>query len=154
MCYVTLQMIWHELTQGVKLHFSTFSYICVNSMFWNMLMCMKESGITFSLKLDFCVSSISLHHHVAVIPHHAAAWRRSCPCCSFIPWNTDLKIPETPTTTASSSPRWQIHSHRCCCMSGAAHTNLFKNSWFIKNMVMLYKKCACVFIFCMHIHWF
>lgn len=39
--------------------------------------------------------------------HHAAAWRRSCPCFISTPWSTATTTHGTSTTTASSCPRWQ-----------------------------------------------
>lgn len=46
-----------------------------------------------------------LKYFFAVIPHHAAAWPRSCLCSSFIPWSTDLKTPVIQAMTVSSSPK-------------------------------------------------
>lgn len=50
-------------------------------------------------------TNMFFEYYFAVIPHHAAAWPRSCLCSSFIPWNTDLKTPVIQAMTVSSSPK-------------------------------------------------
>lgn len=42
--------------------------------------------------------------------HHAAAWQRSCRCCSSTPWSIATTIRATSTMTASSCLRWE---HPC-----------------------------------------